>query len=695
MKTFSFHIDLTSDAEPGTGLGGEVVNELVPRDHRRRPILPASHLKGLMRAAWREIADSLGWSTDIESAVFGSPDQSGPGKEAAVQMSDAVATTPVQTNLLTRTAVDEAGVGRDQSLRTTEAVPVGTRFTGQIHTQAASGTVEDLAWRLALLAVSAVGGNRNRGSGQCLVELAGERRSPGQILQELADLRNRSDAEPAAQESERSASPTRFESAGGALPLSGEAVVLNLVFRATTPICCPEIPDKTNVMSTGFSIPASAVQGMVLTRINREHPSLATALFSCPTFRAWPLQPCSLGELGQEQPPGQELPTAVRVSLTHRAAKFSLSHVAASQLFYDEALDGQVYDWTKVADGAPLKATDGVLLRGRDGRVQLWKHSAMPHVISSHGVHCDPETDHGRNLFTVDAMAPIVWQGLLVMPREAAEIFLAGLETNRQVALGKSRTVRGSGQLHARIIKGVPDAWRTHTEKTVLVVQSPLLLPSTRQTGQTSEDELAELAGQWAARHGLPAPAARPWAHAGVQFGWNRHRAGCQQACRVLLPGSVIAFDCRLDDSRLTEILKNHGIGEGRERGFGAVSVHPGKAVDFYEPAPHLRSLDAQSPAASQAAMNLILEVRSEARQLPSPSQIRAVQQRLLKAGQQPALDYVKQQTQRTTRIWFVWETIYTKIEQLIRLHDTEIAVQALETLADLAIMDQQKGART
>ncbi len=685
MENFAFRIRLTSDAEPGTGLGGEVVNELVPRDHTRQPMLPASHIKGLMRAALRDIVSGLGWPAQIEAAVFGSPDESRPGLEAAIRLSDAVVLESVKTNMITRTAVEDSGVASDQTLRTTESVPVGTEFVGRIQAAASPGTVEDLAWRLALLAIPAVGGNRNRGCGLCLVALQGEHRSPGELLRQLAPLVEQW-TPPAAALSER-ALPSKPAS------VSKQAVVLRLVFRASTPICCPEIPDKTNVIATGFSITASAVQGMVLNRIARENSALAAALFECPSFRAWPMHPCSL-PVSPEKPLPAQLPMPTRVSLTHRAAKFSVPDSDQPQYFFDEALDAEPYDWTTVADGAPLKASDGVLLRFPDGQVHLWKHSSMPHVITSHGVHHDLENDNGRNLFTVDAMAPMIWQGLLVMPQDAAVTLQASLDRNPVVALGKSRSVRGSGQLYVQEIEGIPDEWQTRTENTVLIVQSPLLLPDQQPAGQTAEDELAQIVRQWAERHGLPASQTRPRANVGVQFGWNRHRAGLQRACRVVLPGSVIAFDGRLDDARLADVLKHNGLGDGRDRGFGAVSVHPGKAIKLFEPAPHVRTLDTGLGPTFRDATRQVLEIRNSARQLPSPSQIRAVQQRLLKAGRQEALKYLKQQTERTTRIWFTWESIYAQMKDLLSRFDEPVAVRALETLADLAILDQEKGDR-
>ncbi len=332
MATYKFTIRLTSDAEPGTGLGGEVINELVPRDHRRRPIIPGSHIKGLMRQVLCDMAAQLRWEEDLGTRVLGGhdlpEDQSRNGIEGAFQIGDAVAESLSETQLVTRTAVEDSGVAKDTSLRTTESVPLGTVFHGVVHPCVPEGCVEDLAWRLALLSIGAIGGNRNRGCGDCVVEISGERRSPGQLLRALGEaLCNRSWRAPGIASRIPQPMPTEKR-----LAVSDRPVVLRLNFRATTPICCPEIPDKTNVITTGFSIPASAVQGAILNRLNSLNPALAGAVWENPLFWSWPLQPCRALTAPEEAPVG-ELPTPYRVSLTHRAAKFSLPETTGNSHF--------------------------------------------------------------------------------------------------------------------------------------------------------------------------------------------------------------------------------------------------------------------------------------------------------------------------------------------------------------------------
>ena len=62
MRTITYSVKLSSDAEPGTGLGTESINDLVPRDSNGHAYLPATHLKGLMRQHLSTAFASRGWN---------------------------------------------------------------------------------------------------------------------------------------------------------------------------------------------------------------------------------------------------------------------------------------------------------------------------------------------------------------------------------------------------------------------------------------------------------------------------------------------------------------------------------------------------------------------------------------------------------------------------------------------------------
>jgi len=678
MHTFSYTIRLTSDAEPGTGLGGEAYNELIPRDHEGRPVIRASHVKGLMREAFVGMAKQFGWDGELEARVFGFGHCS-TDADAAIRLTDAAASGDGERRFITRTAVGERGVVVDKSLRTTESVPIGTIFQGKVFSTAQEGTATDLAWRLAIRSIPAIGGSRNRGCGQCVIDVTGsdgqhenDSNLPGRLLVEL-DQRLKED--------DWKQEPVR--QSDGSSELAHTIAVLRLTFEAETPICCPEIPDKTNTIKSGFAIPASAVQGVILHRINEENPSLAARLFECPDFRAWPLHPS--GYLDDDE----SVLAAIRVSLTHRAKKFTVGDEFASSDFQDEAITS--YDWSEVSRGAPLKASDGVLLYRGLHNIALWRASSMPHIVSSHGVHNDPKWPDGRNLFTVDAMAPLRWQGIVVLPENVAETLLKSLEAHPIVAVGKSRTVRGLGRLSAqRVQDDAPIEWQNRSEMshTVLVAQSPLLIESDDKDA-SAEVLLSQLVESWRQTNHLSLPPLKDkWANAGVQFGWNRTtKQGRLDACKVFLPGTVVAFESRLDD-RALEMLR-YGIGGGRDRGYGAVSVHPGTATRMFTRKAEFPTLVAPKESKNQkGAIEKVLTMARQTRRLPSRSQIRAVQQRIHKDGQAEARRYLERQVnERTSRIWYTWELIIDGVSELLdesKFNQSD-ASHALALLADLA----------
>jgi len=669
MITLDFRIKLLSDAHPGTGLGGETVNDYVPRDHRGRPVLNASHIKGLMRAELSTILASLGQSAAVIAELFGIPDATSPQTGSRIRLTDATAGSNVATHFISRTAIGPAGTAADQSLRTQEAIPVGTLFSGKLFISAPIDSSVDLAARLSLLSIRAVGGSRNRGSGQCLMIIEKEERTPGELLKKLL---------------QQISSPPGIQNVASPGPpaLSAESAILRLDFEAWTPVCCPEHPAATNMIISGFTIPASTVQGALLTLISTQNPGLATALFESAVFRAWPLLPY---RTAAAQTAGQSDDTVpVHVSLTHRVAKFSINEKEPT--FVDSALDD--YDWREVAHGAPLKAADGVLLRASDGQVRLWKAASMPHIITTHGVQGSP-AEAEPNLFTVDAMAPMHYRGLLVVPANMATELIQIINESDSISIGKARSIRGTGRLKASFDQQ-PVQWQTTTPHTVLVVQSPLALPDTPGKA-TAEEEFRDLIATWATNHGLPQPDLdHVWPNVGLRFGWNRHSGGRSAAVRVILPGSVVAFSAKIAAEPLKKAL-TLGVGSqaDRQRGFGALSVHPGKATSLFSGEPAVPRIESASNKLA-GAMKLILGIHRQNGQLPSRSQIRAVEQKL-RGGKKEALEYIDQQTKRTSRIWFTWQPIYKKIEDLINNYPEKTAREALHVLAELAAGSDKK----
>ena len=755
MKTYSYKIRLCKDAEPGTGLGGEIVNDLVPRDVDGLPVLPASHIKGLMRAALREIVKprSSDWSSFLNLAVgqscsdglidrvFGQEDERRPDAEGRLRFADAEIALAKRkkksektlTHTVSRTSLSENGIAKDTSLRTTEAVHKGTIFSGKIHCEFDESTVEGIAWRLALMSITAVGGSRSR-TGQAVaewIEAPQAEQSPGKLLLELDKaIRAKQFTNPGELKT------GRFSKAPDA---SNATAIVELLFVADSAICCPETPDKTNVVSSGFSIPGSTIQGIILHRINRQNPELATELFHADNFRCWPLNPCAnpqderILDVLDGHPSGwfDELPNSIRVSLSHRAAKFSTKEKEYStKYFFDPACRIEPYEWPKNPDNAPLKASDGVILFGdgtqrlhrRDGNIPkrlLWKASHMPRKLSTHGVLDGPKcrentrTD-GRNLFSVEAIAPLIWRGQVAVPESIADLLVDDFDAHPHVSVGKARTVRGQGRMIARRVDTADAAILNGSDfGTVLVLQSPVQIPSEMhgelsRHESSSEDILRKMAEDWREHYELPELAKAPnvWANAGIRFGWNRtigfggRAAGFQNAVPVLMPGSVFTLASQADPMKLRRALlagfcadPQNGPDPGRLRSFGSLAVHPGTAESLYISEPTKRVMSAQP---FRKAMELVLNLEAKSH-LPSPSQIRAVEQRILagtpveQKSLEDARSYLERQCKRIVRIWHDWESAYGEVTEILTQCSPADAKKALKALADIAVAKQKE----
>ena len=681
MIHLPFQIKLLADAEPGTGLGTELLDDTISRDHRGWPVLWASHLKGLMRDCLSRIGDQRSWSRGLDEQVFGRPGiQGNDGLAGLIRVSDATPEKPSHIRTITRTALNDLGTADGSTLRTSEAVPAGTVFCGQLEVDSDKDDAVDLAARLSLLALEAVGGGRNRGSGSCLVTMAAENRSPGDLLKALDPLL------PALVQGRAAPVAAATARAKRTLP-AGAPEIFRLVFRAEGPVCCPETPlVQVNVIRSGIAIPASAVQGMIVTQLAKQDPQMADACFEDSRFRAWPLLPADLSGENPAQTP-------VRVSLSHRMSKLPGSDGA--YWFEDSAIEP--YDWQKMPAHAPLKASDGVLLRGKDGKVKLWRAADMPRLVTAHGVHHDPEGQGRRNLFTVEAMAPMVWTGWVALPPGVLGVLERMLSSNPMVAFGRSRSVSGSGRIELAPAESdlstVSVAGRLKNQ--IFVLQSPAAIPDSLEcSGLDAVAILGHLVREsgW----GVLKEDGLHQASCGVRFGWNRHAPTTNGATshriaarRVVLPGSVFILEQPVSHERLLRGLgiESNGDIDGRTQGFGAVLPHPGKASTRFEITP-AATPTLGSPDAGKLGYKLWSLAGAKG---PSASQIGSLIEKL-SAG--TARQYLESRRERPTPRWRVWENHVEPLSKLLASNNPSTAA-ALRVWQDLAVAnasDQEPG---
>ena len=696
---YQYTIKLFSDAQPGTGLGGEAVNDFIPRDTWDRPVIPASHIKGLMRESVIQMFHRLNLETMHIGTVFGSRFVNDPFEgESRFFVSDAVSdskeTEQAPSIFVSRTSLDSSGVAKEGSLRTNEAIPVGTVFHGTISVNDPENSATDLMVRLGLLSVTALGGSRNRGCGKCLISFENQSNEIANLVEKLSEQLKTNPF----LKSQNTKSAVDF-----ADELNSEPVPVRLTFRASTPVCVPATAwvAKNNVVSSGFSIPASAVRGMLIRQFRNQGDKAMEALYNCKDFVAGPLQPCgNNGKLKDEQ-----LPIPIRVSLTHKAAKFSVTEYTEND-FEDASIPGYIIE--EVPNKAPMKASDGVLLVSPDG-IRLWKASDMPHIIQMHGVHRNAKGENERNLYTVDSMAELVWRGLAVIPMAIAKKLIENSGSEMSAAFGTRRSVQGQGTLKVEIISDIPTEWKANPdwEKTVLVVQSPISIPEGVYKADAAndcsiEEQFRQMVITWLKNHAivtkqsektkdpLDEKEVKTWVSTGYLFGWNGKYKGQQSGRPVILPGTVIQLPCKLNQDDITELV-GYGFDldpDDFKRGYGTICVHPGKARRKYSPS----SVKPILPADSFRAKWVGNIVEISKKPLPSPSQISALREELRNKGSQKAIEYLNRQKGRIN-VSDDWGNCGNVIKDMLQEATSKMqqqtVIQVLELLADLAIVKQ------
>jgi len=162
MKHLALRIELLEDLHIGTGTGWGDIDALQVRDREGKPVLPASHIKGLWRDAaheWRRFDPAAVTEHDI-ATLFGRPG-SGQGK---LQLTSAYlcAQTPVMPIIWGSTEIDDTGKAAEKSLRFIEYIPAGSRFEMEV---ALPAHYEALLTGI-LARCHRLGGGRNRGHGR-------------------------------------------------------------------------------------------------------------------------------------------------------------------------------------------------------------------------------------------------------------------------------------------------------------------------------------------------------------------------------------------------------------------------------------------------------------------------------------------------------------------------------------------------
>ena len=650
MDRINYTITLKSDGELSSGFGTELIDSILPRNMHGYIIIPSSHIKGIIRENLENIPDKFIPSSAVME-LFGKENDSA----SFFHMGDVVAHENTKVFNITRTKLNDFGVADSGALRTSEAVAAGTEFTGAITLQYDIPTEYKDMLKLGLLSLTSIGGGRNRGAGSCVVTIDNEQRMPGELLRTLSNM----DFSKVLLEKRHDENKP--------VVVSDEQVFIKLVFKASNPVCVPEVPiSKNNVIHSGFSIPASAVQGAVLHRINDISEKVATACYNSRNFRAWPLHPADKPES-----------ISLRIPLTHKISKSKIE-TTGNYHFEDEMVNP--YNYYDLPVSSPLKTIDGVLVT--DGfTIKLWRSSDMARIITAHGVHNGDRFDKSnakkRNLYTVESLAQTLFTGILSIPKTASDLFLKSLNRDSFVHIGKARSVRGGGDLSAEIIDFASLPIMKKFEETVFIVQSPVLVPQSL-VGKSTKEIISNIV-QESGFGGVE----KAIGSLKIQFGWNRTMYnGFLKGKVVIAPGAV--FKLRAAVNNIEEKICA-GVGQGREFGFGAILPHPGVAEQLFSE--EVKPITITKPEMNFGKEGFELWEKAKDAHLSS-SQISRVRE-LTILDKDKALKYLKRQkNDRPEDIWNKWKGVIGQLEQGIQ-NDPEHMHKVLKVCQDLLVADK------
>ena len=667
MNVFHYEILLRSDAEPASGLGGELLNSMLPRDDANRVAIPAAHLKGLMRENLYNLLGPLRKdAAEVCNILFGRAGADGDGGEVGMlHLSGATADAQASILTITRTRLKN-GRAQDQTLRTGEALAVGTVLRGTMTCDSDDPAVQKLC-RLALLSVSALGGGRTRGAGACRITVTEcPKETPGKLLREVLAFKL----------------PSRVESSryvdSGSVGSAVKALKLRLVME--TPLCLPERPaGKNNVISSGFVIPGTALAGTLLTLLSEKNPELSSACFRSDRFRCYPLLPV-------ENPETCLLP--VLVSNTHKVSKCPVEDLK-KYLFGDLMIPDRYleedYRWERKTARLSMKGSDGVLLI-RNDHIELLKAGEIPRTYTAHGV-VNGSGEKKDNLFTMESVCVKKFSGLVILPEEAADLLLSELEKGRRVYFGKAKSTMGGGILSAEEWTLYP---RMETEfpqvqtlkNRLFIVQTPIVYEDSPE--KNSRDVLNRVLSDagWG-------EVEEESVMTGVLFGWNRlglgdqiDRSGRLKAKRVIRPGSVFLLK-----EPLTDLVGKlaAGLGTDRYAGYGAVIPHPMFAANLCR----MPAADAGKTIAAETRRNRNpvycgYRLDNLCGTKLSASQIARVL-RSAQISRKNAEEFLDTQREsRPARIWEQWKKVYAQLKDYLKEYSQEEVVEMIRVWHDL-----------
>ena len=673
MKKYDFSILLKSDAEPACGTGGELLNSNLPKNEDGHHIIPASHLKGIMRENLFNILSPLRKdAADICGILFGVPGEiSNGGRIGILHISNAVAEN-AKTLTVTRTKIDsDTGVAVPGSLRVTEALAKGTILKGVMNCNSKNEILQKFC-RLALMTVVAIGGSRTRGCGECKITIpAFTTETPGKLLKELIS------AHVEKQETciEHDAQATVDE----------KFKALKLIFETESSIYIPERPTgKSNVISSGNVIPGTAVAGVLLNLISEKDSKLSSGCFNSKVFRCMPLLPT---------PSEGDSEIVLQISNSHKISKLrhepNNDYIFGDLMIPDKYLDDSHYRWQEKSKGIAMKGASGMLVVQNNGSVKLLRIGDIPRYYTAHGVVNGGE-DKMDNLFTIESIKVKKFTSIVLVPTKVADLLLEILKEGRQVFFGKSKTTMGGGILKAEttpLFDNFEQCYHQvkNLKNRLFIVQSPIVYDAPPES--SSRDIINKVLSEagWG-------EVEEESVMTSILFGWNNmkldkqlNNSGRVQAKRVITPGSVFLLKTELSQPVEKIAL---GLGSDRYAGYGAVMPHPMFATSIVE----LEKKNSDILHFSKCEKSPIIagyKLHKQCGKKLSASQIA----KLLSCAEtsvEVAAKYLEdQRLYRPGLIWDSWESVKNKLDNYFKQYNHEDVLRMLRVWHDLNVGDK------
>ncbi len=189
----------------------------------------------------------------------------------------------------------------------------------------------------------------------------------------------------------------------------------------------------------------------------------------------------------------------------------------------------------------------------------------------------------------------------------------------------------------------------------------------------------------WLQKHHVTVSEIKVWANTGILFGWNVKLGGQQPPRPEILPGSVIQFPEKLSQETIQKLLSSGFFLDETDpqSGYGAVSVHPGKAAKLFTRQPEPKVLKATEKR--KAIAEKALEMFHSGRHLPSPSQIRSLHKLYVTKTPEEVKAFFDVQCSKDGS-WQAWHAIQKEINEWLQNSDRENVLFGLELLTDLIL---------